>query len=375
MTLTRALGLILSALLFALAVLALLLTVGRLLREWRERRQARLAEPVREVLFELAAQAEPEQALRRLAGLDARRWAAIEPTVVSLLSKVRGEAQASLVRLLEQRGTKSSALRDVHRRSPVRRATGAEILGSLGSRDALAELVRLLGDRDPDVRAVAARALGRIGDPAAASHLLDSLVGPRTIPPHLVAHAVVKLGAGARPALAVATRHASPLVRATAIEIIGLTGAVAQVRRVAEALWSDSSLEVRIRAARALGRLGMPAGLEPLLAAAAEDQPVVLRAVAARALGELGAAQAAAPRLGVLLADPAYRVAHNAAQALLALGVTGRLILAEAAAGAHGPQAALHAREALALAELERERSERRERRDLPAPPLARAPR
>jgi HEAT repeat protein len=271
-----------------------------------------------------------------------------------MLGKVRGEAYTALVSVFERRGAAARATRDVHRRDPVRRARAADVLGNLSRREAVPLLVELLGDSDPDVRIVAARALGTVGDAAAAPHLLACLAARRTVPSHQVAQALARLGVVAQPAAADALGHPDESVRAVAAEVLGMVGAAGATSRVEAVLRDDPSLEVRVRAARTLGRLGTRTALDPLRAALSRTEPPALRAEAARALGELGTAVSTGA-LAALLGDPQYPVAHQAARALLRLGPPGREALASACATGDGTAAA-HAREALAVAELDERR-------------------
>jgi HEAT repeat protein len=221
------------------------------------------------------------------------------------------------------------------------------VLGNIGTAECVPQLVELLHDRNPNVRVVAARALGHLGHPSAAAALLASTAGPNPVPPLLVAHALVLVGPGAKPDVVAALDDPSELTRSTALEVLGLIGAVGAAPQVEFVLRSDLSLDVRVRAARTLGRLGARSGLAPLLEAVEPDRPATLRAEAARALGELGAPAAVQP-LAALLTDPVYQVAHQAARALIRLGKPGR----EALAHNDSP----HAREAIGIAALEEAR-------------------
>ncbi|SDZ11429.1 HEAT repeat [Micromonospora pattaloongensis] len=346
-------------------VLAAVIIFGRAARRIGDARRARLAAPARRALLALAAGDDEQANFTTLARLEPGVWRAVEPTAVALLGKVRGEARAVLVSVFEERGSGERALRQTRRAGAVRRARAAEVLGNLRRRDAVPTLVALLADPDPDVRAVTARALGRIADPTAVPALLASLVGPRPVPPQAVADAVLRIGADGRDALVGALDHPAELVRVTAVEVLGLVGAITAAGRVIEVLSGDASPAVRARAAVTLGRLGTRQSLGPLLTAVEPTQPPALRAAAARALGDLGAV-AAAPALGTLLADPDHDVAHAAAYALLRMGDAGRAALARAAhaapAGSDPPvetataRAGAYAREALAVAELEARR-------------------
>ena len=256
---------VLAMLVGAVAVLGGVIAGGRAARRLVEASRARLASTSRRSLLALAAGDDDPALLETLAGLPPATWRAVEPTAVALLGKVRGEAYAALVSVLERRGMADRALRDVHRWGAIRRARAAEVLGSLRRRDAVPPLRHLLTDPDPDVRMVAVRALGRIGDADSATPLLQALVGPRPIPPQLIAQALMGLGAPAQPLVEAGLGHPDELVRATAAEVLGLVGAISATARLVRALREDASLEVRLRAARALGKLGIGSALPPLL--------------------------------------------------------------------------------------------------------------
>src|SRR5439155_24201247 len=213
---------VLAVLIGAVAVLGGVIAGGRAVRRLGEARRARLAAPARRSLLALAAGDDDPEVLEALVALPRATWRAVEPTAVALLGKVRGEAYAALVSVLERRGMADRALRDVHRWGAIRRARAAEVLGSLRRRDAVPPLRHLLTDPDPDVRMVAVRALGRIGDADSATPLLQALVGPRPIPPQLIAQALMGLGAPAQPLVEAGLGHPDELVRATAAEVLGL---------------------------------------------------------------------------------------------------------------------------------------------------------
>ncbi|GEM_PF-1143315 len=376
----------LLVLIAATTVLGGVLIFGRFIRRAREARRTRLAAPARRLLLAVTAGDDDPVLADSLVELDAENWRAVEPTAVGLLGKLRGEAHAALVEILVRRGVADRAVRDLRHRRPVRRAAAAEVLGHVGRRETAPAIAALLTDADSDVRAVAARALGRIGDPVSAVPLLRSLSGRRSVPPQPVAQALMRLGSAAQPALETALYQADELVRATAIEVLGLVGAISATGLVEYTLRADPSVEVRVRAAGALGRLGTRSALAPLLSAVEPVRPAALRAAATRALGDIGSV-AATSALAVLLGDPQHAVAHNAAYALLRLGRAGRTVLNEALGAAEqtrrqtgeqtGEQtgdsraeaarvrAAGYAREALAVAELQ-------EHRRAPAVPVLR---
>ena len=216
-------SLVTGALLCLLTVgltLGLLITGIRGLRTYRRRRRERIAAPVRALLLELLCAQDDEQGelLDRVTRIDRRTWAALEPTVASMLGKVTGRARAVLVLLCERRGSTAEAVADLGSHSAPRRGRAAQVLGQLGHRPAVPALCRLLGDRDREVRLAAARALGRTADPAAVPHLLESLHGARTVPPKIVTASLTSLGPDAWPAVMAGLRDPAPLVRAVAIE-------------------------------------------------------------------------------------------------------------------------------------------------------------
>lgn len=349
MTGAGALATALVALAGLLLVLALVTAAQRALRQRSERLRTVAAEPVRPTLIRLVAGEEDDVpgAVEALAGLDSRTWAAVEPSLEGLLLKVRGDAHAAVVAVLEQRGSLARALARTRSRSAVARAHGAEVLGAAGRQAAVEDLLRLLADDDAEVRRVAARALGRIRSKEAAAPLLAAVSSQRSVPPRIIASAVLRIGVGAHPALVATLRDGDTLQRAIAAEIAGLAGAAAAVEALMESLVHDPQMEVRVRSARALGRIGMPWATGHLADATDSGQPLPLRIVASRALGDIGSSDAV-PRLAELVADPEHRVAANAASSLLRCGAAGLTALQELASAAGGD----HACEVLAVARL-----------------------
>lgn len=339
--------------LLALVVITGLVIIRRSLRGWLARREQRLLASSRPLLMSIvtADRLDPE-AVARLATIRGREWRACEPTLVSMLAKVRGGSHAALVEVLVRRGTIERAVRRTRSWSLIARCEAAELIGATGYRPAAPALIRLLDDRSPEVRRVAARAVGRLGDPAGAVPLLRAGTGDRALPSRDVAAALVLLDAEATPTLvSIVAEQRSPLLRSIGAEVLGLRGAVEAVGLLVSMLREDPSLEVRIRASRALGRIGVDTAVGPLVDAL-DAEATELRAVAARALGQVGSDEAV-PALVVRLGDPAHRVAANAAESLAALGDRGLLALGEAAASERS-RAGDYAREALALHRLGR---------------------
>jgi HEAT repeat protein len=338
-------------------VLAAAIVLRRSLRHRAERRAAELAEPHRPLLVGLVVDEDgAADRVEQLLALDDRTWQALEPIVVSMVRKLRGDARAALVDLLDRRGTIERHTRRLHDHGAVRRARSAELLGLLGDHAPRAELERMLAtDRDPEVRIVAARALGEIGHPGSAGPLVDAVSGPRAVPLRIVARSLARLGPAAAPVLVQAMSSIEASARAVAAEILGLGGAVTAVGVLASHATHDPDDDVRIRSARALGRIGVPSALAVLGRCVAVDEPQALRAVAARAIGEVGGPEAV--RLLVPLLDDAdHRVASNAARALSGLGPRAVETLQRTAAS--GTAGARYAAEALAMHDLAAQRFE-----------------
>lgn len=356
MTMAAALSLALLSISVLIGFLAAAIVIGRSVRSAAARHRARITAPVRPTLMAMLAEDEPsaqQDLLGRLAGVDERTWNALEPTIAELLGKLRGGSHDALRSLVEHRGGVDRARARTRRVGAIGRARAAELLGGLENPAVTDDLVRLLDDRDPEVRQVAARALGRSGDARSATPLLRSLTRA-SVPPRVVSQALLRLGPSANEALVAAIDDPDEMVRAVAVEILGLSSAVMASRAVERCLREDESLEVRIRAARALGKVGMPSALGALVDATRPDHPAPLRVVSARALGDLGH-PGAVPRLLELLHDPVHRVAANAARSLAALGPAGRAALEQAAVDAAGDEpSAQHANEALARLRLNR---------------------
>ncbi|MCU7722863.1 HEAT repeat domain-containing protein [Actinoplanes sp. KI2] len=372
---------VLTGLIAALIVAAVVIRVIRVLRD---RRRDRLAAAPRRALLAFVAEG-GEEGAEDLLAISPRAWRATEPAAVALLGKVRGDAHGALAEVFEQRGAARQALAQLHHPDAVRRARAAETLGYLGRADAAEPIHALLDDKDPEVRVVAARALGAIGAPASAAPLLAALDRHR-MPAHLVAFALSRIGAGAVPDLQTALSDDAPTVRATALNALGLIGAIGSVSAIIDLLDREPHPDVRLAAVTTLGLLGGRSAVAPLRAALDPARASGLRAAAARSLGEVGGPDAATV-LGDLLADPDYHVANEAARALRRLGPPGRRRLQEIAddaspapaaepdgaspapaaepgagcsvlspgvpPGIAGVTAAAHARQALALLDLE----------------------
>jgi HEAT repeat protein len=324
----------------SLVLLSAAVATRKVTRDHRQRRRDAELTLVRPRLLELLDDESPDPALDQLGrGVGAT----LDGLAREMLSKLRGEDRAALVRLLDRRGILQRARRELRSASSVRRAHAAELLGQAGDDHATEDVVALLDDRDPDVRAVAARALGKLGDPEAVRPLLAAVDAARPVPVTIVTMALLHLGGAACGPLIDALSSDSARAHAIAAELLGLHGAFQAMPALLERL-EDDVKEVRTAAAHGLGRLGAPAARDGLTERVRHDDSLEVRVAAAWALGEVGGEEALAGlRLGLLSDQPA--LVRTAAAGLGHCGESGERVLRIAAAQSE-PWAG-HAREAL----------------------------
>lgn len=328
----------------------------RLAGSWRGR--AKAVARLRPVVAGIVA-AEDGSGAEQLRALSARlhraERRALTEVVLSFLAKIRGPARQPLLDQLMHDGTVPRAYQDVHSRSWVRRAHGADILGRAGPPAAAEELAALLNDPTAEVRNIAAAGLpivldGERVDRWVVDALLRTATGARQLPAGLVVEVLHRLGSPVTPQLLVALSSGSDEVREIAAQTLGLLGATAGAEAaagLAEVVHEPGgTTAVRARAASALGRLGLPAAVDPLLGALEEEQPPQVRRAAATALAELGSPTAIAPLTRLL--DSGYSLASTAASSLARLGPRGLAALAEVARDHPGSTAGRYAQAELA---------------------------
>jgi HEAT repeat protein len=305
----------------ALALLATATAVRKSVRRAADRRRSRIEANVRPRLMQLlASDGESEADLAEVGG---RAGRVLESVTASLLSKLRGEDRAAVVRMLDARGKVDTARRDLHRFGTVRRARAAEFLGAVGAASAYDDLVRVLHGRNAELRGVAARALGRLGIAEPVEPLLASLDGPRSIPVGVVTMALLHIGPPAEAPLGdIGLAHESALARQISAELLGVLGAYDAVPGLMALANDDPIPAVRRAALWALGRIGHPQAVDTLIACLEQDSSV-LSASAARSLGQVGSPQAV-PALADAVCHEDHSVAHRAAEALTRLGRPGR---------------------------------------------------
>jgi HEAT repeat protein len=136
------------------------------------------------------------------------------------------------------------------------------------------------------------------------------------------ARALGNLGAAAVPHLAPALSHASPAVRAAALDSAARIGAAAApLADAARKALADPQAAVRVAAARAVAKVaGDAAAAVPVALAALQDADPAVQAAAVRALGDMGTAAAAAEPALLARATGGPRPARvDAAEALFAV--------------------------------------------------------
>ncbi|NUK09996.1 HEAT repeat domain-containing protein [Streptomyces lunaelactis] len=330
----------------------LILLVCRMVRNRLDRLHSQRVKELRPLVL-ASAVSEDDEALEQLVQLDRRSWRMVEPSVLSLLSQLQGEAHEALTAVLVRRGLVDRALEDLGRRGRVRRARAAGVLALTGPTlrhdpvvgpRARQALETLLDDADPTVRAAVVRALGRFGDEAGARALLAHLSGRRQVASGLVSHALVRIAFPAVPGLLEAARSDDVQIRALALELLSLIGDRAAVPQLLEALRDDQGV-VRASAAQALGQMGEHSAVDPLLTMLSTDSSPRVAAAAAEALGAIGDRRAIGS-LASAVGRPHFRSAHAAAQSLLRLGPQGEETLRQLVRDE--PTAEAHASEALA---------------------------
>jgi HEAT repeat protein len=245
-------------------------------------------------------------------GLDEGERQALARLLGRYSELLAGEDRARISALFESRGDVDRAVGELGARRDWVRATAAYKLGDLLSPRAIDPLIRVLStDSSRDVRAAAARSLGRLGADQAVLPIVHGLAFSR-IPRAIAGQALLAIGPAAVAPLRRLLEHGDAEVRASAAELLGLTGGPAEAEAI-RPLLRDGSAGVRERAAEAMGRLADEAASAELRGLLRDRVPAVQEA-AARALGSIGD--------------------HNATAALIGLARSGSFDSARAAARA-----------------------------------------
>ena len=270
---------------------------------------------------------------------------------------IAGELRDRLVKVLEEAGYISEAMRDLKSRNVESRVKTCMLLGAMHSRLAVPALIAVFGDDpDPFVRIGAAEALGAIGSEVAVAPLLAALRNPTRWQQVRVAEVLSRMGMTAVPALTVAVEDKDIRIAALALDILADIGWMSDFGPAERALKHESP-EVRARAAEALGRGGAMDRIASLFAASG-DAAWFVRVRVMKALHELGAPlddELSARFFAVLdsgLHDDVWWVRRHAAEALADSGELGRAVLGRAMlepVGASARRAAVSALQRLVL--------------------------
>lgn len=273
--------LVLAALVLVAAdcLLVLLIVFRRLSLAVEARKFASARDRMRPVAI-LLTEGEPVE-LGRVQQTEAAALASILSSYGRTLS---GAARSHITEFFESGGYVDDELSALRSRRAWRRAKAAFALGDMHSQKAVQPLILTLRDRAPEVRNAATRSLGVLAAEEAVPELIEILIN-RSVPRSLAARALFGIGPAALPNLIELSSQDEAVVRATAIELIGLLGEAGDAPSV-ETRLKDPAAAVRANAAAALGRLGAGeavAALRDLL----RDRIPFVRTAAAQALGAI----------------------------------------------------------------------------------------
>lgn len=148
-------------------------------------------------------------------------------------------------------------------------------------------LLRALQDENVRLRRNAAIALGDIRDEVTVPGLLEALSDSDENVRSNTALALGQIGIPSVGGLLKALKDGNRKVRADVAWALGLTGGVAAVQDLLEALRHDKEKDVRVQAAVALGQIGHTNALAGLLDALLSDEEGDVRFRAARSLGRI----------------------------------------------------------------------------------------
>jgi hypothetical protein len=304
-----------------ISILAVALTWRRIAIGRADRRRELLLDRYRDAVVELVG-IDDEAPLGLLGLRTSEQRAAVAELLAEYTGTVRGEARARVAAFVTEQGYADAAAGDLHAHRAWRRGTAAKTLGDFGIVGAAGDLgdaVRV--DRSPQVRVAAARSLGRIADRAGASELIDACAAG-TVPPGIVAQALLDIGEDAVPWLLGALQSPERRVRHVACTVLAQVGVSADadiVDALQTAAATDCDVAVRVAACEALGRVGGHEAALAVAGATADGEPAVRRA-ACDAAARLAAPETAAA-VRRALEDRSPEVQRSAARAAMALGV------------------------------------------------------
>ena len=297
-------------------------------------RSRALLAPYRSSLLALASgEDETGQAKAELSEIPSHTWDRLRPSVIVLLTKVRGAAAEDLSDLLRSHGEVEKATKMLTSRSAVHRARAAYLFGLIRDPNTAPLVVPLLSDPNADVRFVATRSLGFIGVPSSASEILQAIgssQGRIGVPAWIAAEALLSMGIEIAPALRAGLASNDVAVRNVCAVVAGVgtfSSAAPQLRIL---LNTERDDDVRVSVAVALGRLGGLLDAAVLASHTGISETAVLRRTCATALGEVGQPESLDVLSG-LLGDGDRRLAYLAAESMVRIGIEGIAQLQEVA--------------------------------------------
>ncbi len=306
------------------AALVVVVATTKVVRTRRARLAAALVAPYRGALIEVASgEDEGGEAAGRLRDVTGPARRAVDGAATQLLGRVRGRPAGDLVAILREHGAVERAVTDLGRRSALRRARAARLLGLCQDAGARAALEAALTDRDPVVRTCAVQALGAIGDPLSAEPVLAAVGGPGGLPAGEVLVALDRMGVGITAALLGGIVAADPRTRTVACHVSGAGGFTRALPLLRRTVATDPDPTVREAAARALGEVGRAEDVDLLVWLALPGNPTALRRACIASLGALGDVRAVAA-LAELCRDEDAVLAELSASVLVRIGPRGR---------------------------------------------------
>jgi len=338
---------VLAALVYGIAALAALATVGvvlvlvlRALNDRHRRRwRAHEARWERDVLDALV---DDQAAARLVRGLARRDRLYFAEYLSRIARRVRGAERERLTLLAEP--VLPALTRELRHRQPERRARAVHTLALLGDPTSVGMIVRALDDSSSFVVVAAVRALAVTGAPEAGRQILARLDRVTRWDPNYLAHVLARFGDALAPDFRaiVQDEQAKPRARHIALLVLTLLHDVSSAALAARVLAGGAEGPLARAAVQLLGDVGGAEQLDEVRARRETLDPV-LREGVVRVLASIGDAGDVATLRDALL-DPQPTIAYHAARGLLA---RGEVAAVEAAAEGKA-RGALAARQAVA---------------------------
>ena len=307
----------------SLALLALLLIAGKVLRVKWERHHAMRIRKLQEVLTEPDSEPAVLEA--------ARKWPDEFLTVVySALQSIRGSARQRVIGLLEASALYQSLLKQTLSRNPDRAIRAISLLGQLNTPAAHAAVYRGLDHPAETIKQAARKAIMQGADRNAQRKLLESFPGLPAWQRLLMFHFAPSDEMLLSEFISEALQSGNEIRILIALEMI-LTRQRLLTSPIPKELAQSANPEIRIKFFKALRFLRLQGDLIRVLQSGLCDRDWRVRAMAAQACGQFRAASLAEHLLEMCRRFENAAEAAHAARALAALGGEGWLRLQEIA--------------------------------------------